>query len=200
MEPIGYRISSSASSGQDQRTVQKSQSMRFTVRDLLTHFALIACLTFSSASVAASKNEASVVTELYRAYAWEAVVSVTYDETSPRLRHLADEKGAVLRQYFSPELTALLVADSECKVRTREICKLDFVPIFASQDPAAMDLSIKRIGPGSVKVSFTYPSSQEKIQIDYKVRLVGGKWLITDIVYPGLSNTSLRKLLTAPAP
>ena len=173
--------------------------MRFTVRDLLSSFALIACIIFSSASVAASKNEASVVIELYKAYAWEAVC-ISADETSTRLRPLADEQGTVLRQYFSPELTALLVADSECRARTRELCKLDFVPIFASQDPAAMDLSIKRIGPGAVKVWFTYPSSRQKIEIDYKVRQFGGKWLITDIVYPGLSNTSLRKLLAAPMP
>lgn len=179
----------------------KSQNMQFTARDVFAIYVLVACLFFSSGvSAAASKTEASVVGELYRAYAWEAVIGVPTDEASPFKQHLVDERESVLRLYFSPELAGLLAANSQCKARTKEICKLDFDPIFASQDPAAMDLSIKRVAPGSVKVLFTYPSSREKIQIDYKVLQFGGKWRITDIIYPGHSNMSLRKLLTAPTP
>lgn len=172
--------------------------MKFTVRELLISCAVAASLLLASAADA--RTETTVVAQLYKTFAWEALVGIVPPDQAQAFKPLAEESESVLGQYFSPELTALLVADKKCKVRSREICKLDFVLLFASQDPAAMDLSIERAAPGVVKVMFTFPSTREKIELKYKLARIRGDWRITDITYPSLGDASLVKILRVPLP
>jgi hypothetical protein len=71
------------------------------------------------------------------------------------------------------------------------------MPLGASQNPAAQDLTITPAGPGWVQAQYTVPSSGQKIALKFQV--VSGKaaWRIKDIVYS--SGPSLRNLLLSGA-
>lgn len=148
------------------------------------------CVTSGTAASFGSE-QVTVVSSLYKDFAWQ-VFSTTNDMFGKPLAH-QDEK--VLQRFFDQELTSLVVGDYRCTVKTREICNLDFDPIFASQDPAASDLTI-RPGTGNVVVvEFTYPSNREKIRLEYQMVKSGKHWRIGDIRYPGMADSSLKKLL-----
>jgi hypothetical protein len=92
-------------------------------------------------------------------------------------------------------LSTLIALDAACAAQTREICKLDFDPIFASQDPNAADVVIKSLNPNKVRVEYNYPSSQQKIRLDYQLAQIAGRWRITDITYVSLGGPTLKTLL-----
>ena len=73
-----------------------------------------------------------VVAQLYADFACEAVLSEPGCDT----RHqLVDQPARVLSRYFDEPLIRLWLADRACAKRTHEICKLDFAPMWDSQDP-----------------------------------------------------------------
>ncbi|MCP5197525.1 MAG: hypothetical protein H6974_12210 [Gammaproteobacteria bacterium] len=91
----------------------------------------------------------------------------------------------------------LILADRECQQRTQELCNLDFVPMWASQDPAAANLRVK-LGtkPNEVLVQFNRSLNDRKlIEIYYEMEQVAGSWLIADI---RTSEWSLVELLENP--
>lgn len=137
-----------------------------------------------------------VVANLYKAFAWQALVSS--DDVFGR--PLAEQEGSVLRRYFDRELTSLLVDDHRCAVTNGELCNLDFDPIFASQDPAAAALSIRSISNSLVAVEFTSPSSGEKVRLEYRLAKNEHGWRIGDIRYPGMSKATLKQLLARKLP
>jgi hypothetical protein len=104
----------------------------------------------------------STVMSLYQDYAWEAVVA----EPGKFGVGLMQAPKATLGQYFAPTLATLLAEDQACVERTQEICKLDFSPIWASQDPGAVGLTVE---PGSepsvVRVRFTKPASEDTVEL-----------------------------------
>jgi hypothetical protein len=56
------------------------------------------------------------------------------------------------------------------------------VPIWASQDPTAVDLSIEKTKKEDIiKVRFRYPSNNEKIELNYRVTKTPKGWRISDI-------------------
>ena len=79
-------------------------------------------------------------------------------------------------------------------LRDDEICKLDFSPIWASQDPGATAL---QISPGStpdiVTVRYRYPGNNSDIHITYHLSKINGSWRIADIESD--ASPSLRHLL-----
>lgn len=93
-----------------------------------------------------------------------------------------------------------MVQDRQCATTSGEPCNLDFDPIFASQDPAAIDLSIRSVPNDMVAVEFTYPSSGEKVKLEYRLAKSQAGWRIGDIRYPGMSDVSLKQLLARKQP
>lgn len=156
----------------------------------------IPILASPDAASRAPDEQLVLVAEIYKAFAWQALSSANDIFGKPLLQ----QEGPILRRYFDKELASLLVKDRQCAVRTGEICNLDFDPIFASQDPAAADLSIHSAPSDSVLVEFTYPSSGEKIRLEYRLAKSPAGWRVSDIRYPGMSNSSLKQLLARKLP
>jgi hypothetical protein len=118
------------------------------------------------------------VERLYRDYAWEAVMSTPGKNVSG----LMQESRATLERYFDHTLTDLIVKDSECAVRTHEICNLDFLPIWSGQDPAASDLTVTSTSdPSVVGVQFHHPAATVPIKLTFTLAKSAGGWRITDI-------------------
>lgn len=157
--------------------------------------ALACALVFSPVVVAG--NGAGTVARLYKDFAWQALVSPGSAPEAVKVfgQAVSDRPRAVLNRYFDPSLARLLAKDNACVRKTREVCNLDFDPIFGSQDPAVTDLTIKAIRPGQVQVEFKYPSTEQLIRLDYRLRMVGGRWRIADIAYPTIGPRSLRAVL-----
>ena len=135
------------------------------------------------------KKPEDVVAWLYRDFAFDAIMRRYWNNAS-----LIEQPKKVLRLYFTEEMASLITKDRKCVKETHEICRLDFDPIFASQDPEAVDLTISPADqPNTVRVQFRYPGNGELISLAYQVQKTGGSWRIRDIVYA--DGGSLRKLL-----
>jgi PP-loop superfamily ATP-utilizing enzyme len=131
-----------------------------------------------------------VVVRLYRDYAWEAVMSGTV-----RDGFFADQPLVELEKYLDHELASLLVADAECIRRTHEICNLEFMPLFASQDPAASDLEVEETKKkDEVQVTFKRLGG-DQVRMLFKMRQEVAGWRISDIEYE--SSRSLKTILKA---
>jgi hypothetical protein len=172
--------------------------MLFTVAKrfiVITALALPLCCP-STACAAQAEPEAKVVAKLYRDYAWQAIA------TQPDLfgEGLAGESRTRLENYFAPELAHLLVEDSACQLRTREMCNLDFDLLFDSQDPRVADLSVETIERGKVRVQFNDPVTDKKTRIEFKLAMVSGEWRIADIIYIEHPQQSLKAVLSRPIP
>lgn len=139
-----------------------------------------------------AESEAKVVASLYKNYAWQAFTS------QPELfgDRLGSENQATLEQYFSPDLAKLLVEDAACEARTKEMCHLDFDPLFDSQDPRVTDLDVTNLSPGKVRVQFKDPVTDVVTRIEFKLVLVGNRWRIADIIYNGHPPGSLKTVLS----
>ena len=142
---------------------------------------LLLLVTCASASRADSGTTAvELVARLYRDFAWEAVI----DEPEWRKHELLNQPQTVLARYFDSNLTALIRRDRRCVATTREICNLDFSPIWASQDPGASGLKIVAgPTPEIVNVSFRYPGNGTKVELSYRTVKTRAGWRIADIRY-----------------
>lgn len=152
--------------------------------------AILAMLITGAANAAAEPGSAvETVERLYHDYAWEAVVQ------GPRAEQLRLMEAPLetLRRYFTGSLATLLVKDRECAARTKEICRLDFEPIWGSQDPATTELSIvPGRDPSSVRVSFSYPGQAQRIELTYTLVNEPAGWRISNITG---SDWNLRNIL-----
>jgi hypothetical protein len=134
-----------------------------------------------------------VVTKLYRDYAWEVLIMEPCQCSG---RFLSESEG-VLSKYLAPRLTQLVLADRACAASRKEICNLDFSPIWDGNDPSAANLRVK-LGtkPNEVLVQFNYALNDNKpISIYYDMVEVGGAWRIANI---RTSKWSLTKILETP--
>jgi hypothetical protein len=131
-----------------------------------------------AAQRATSSSAAVTVVQLYRDFAWEAVV----EEPEWPGHALLDQPRAILLRYFDEQLTDLLLADRACENRTHGICRLDFLPIWASQDPAATELKVVPTQDSSVVVvKFRYPSNGDSVELRYQLLHTASGWRIHDI-------------------
>ena len=95
-----------------------------------------------------------------------------------------EQPRAVLAQYFDDSLTELILRDRACAERTHEICRLDFDPIWDSQDPGATELKVLATGDSSVvAVTFRFPSTGETIALSYRMVRTRNGWRVHDIAY-----------------
>jgi len=137
-----------------------------------------------------------VVYRVYKDYAWEALGLDLNDSNALFGKDIANENKDVLQNYFTIELSTLLEKDANSKKRANgELGKLEFDPIFASQDPGAYNLKVHLLSSGNVQVLFTYPSDGTKIELEYKVSHEEKGWRISDIIYKSKGGFSLKKIL-----
>lgn len=121
----------------------------------------------------------AIVAKLYRDFAWEALI----DEPKQSELELLNQPRQVLSQYFNNNLVSLLLKDRECQRKTHEICNLDFLPIWAGQDPGAYQLKVLATSnPNIVSVNFLYPSNGGKIELTYRVTKTKEGWRVGDII------------------
>jgi hypothetical protein len=157
-----------------------------------THLVVATALSSVGSSASAADTASQAVARLYRDYAWEAVVA------QPSTPGLAQQPKTVLLKYFTPKLASALAADAACSARNAEICALDFAPLWASQDPAAVDLSVSPgTRAGQVGVQFTYPGTGQVLRLTFRLVRTKAGWRVADIVYP--SGPSLAQQLEGSA-
>lgn len=132
----------------------------------------------------------AVVTGLYRDYAWETAGG----EANESRNSLAAESRPVLERYFDDAMTALILKDQECTSRTGEICNLDFVPVWASQDPTGATPRIAATAkPETVEVQLDSPGAESQ-KLTYSMAATPRGWRIADIGYG--EGQTLRGLLS----
>ena len=146
---------------------------------------LIFLFIFSSL-VRASDDASATVINLYKDFSWETVI------VDPNMDGLIDQPLEVLQRYFDDRLSNLIVKDRQCVKHTHEICALDFMPIWDSQDVGASDLSIKSVTDKSVvDVTFVFAESHEKRHLKYQLAQTARGWRISDIRAESWSLLSL---------
>lgn len=153
-------------------------------------FAIVALSASGSGVLAATSADPRValVSNLYAAYAWEAL------DADGKRESFNQEKKAVLEAYVTPALAALLLRDRQCVARSHEICHLDFLPMWDSQDPDQAKYRVVGLTyAGSVGVQVTY-ANDGRHDLQYYFAQVAGEWRIDDIRG---KKWSLRKLLSA---
>lgn len=134
--------------------------------------------------------QVAVVAELYKSFAFETAIQ------EPNLGPIfLNSPRSALLNFLTPTLTDLILADSKCAAETQEICKLNFSPLWDSQDPSGSTVRI--IGtnvPSKVKVEVRY-SSETRV-IFYQLSLTPNGWRIKDIQFER-NHRSLAKILGA---
>ncbi|MEO8803741.1 MAG: hypothetical protein ABI304_12905 [Rudaea sp.] len=140
----------------------------------------------------AVRADVTVVHALYDEFAGEAVL-----EDPETQKPLLDQSRVVLLRYFTPELSALILRDRECAARTREVCNLDFLPIWDSQDP--MGATVKMAGEpavGKVRATIRYANGEKRILI-FRLAQTSVGWRIADVIYAGDKPTLAQILRSA---
>jgi hypothetical protein len=133
--------------------------------------------------------QVAVVRSLYERFSAEAVL----EEPSPE-GELVDQPMSVLSLYFDKELATLWLKDRDCVERSHEICRLDFSPLWDSQDAGGATVSIKPdTGVDSVQAVVTY-GGKEKRRIHYELVRTSSGWRIHDVAFDG-KRGSLRRIL-----
>ncbi len=156
---------------------------------------LIAIQLFTPTTCFSSENRlATLVSRVYQSYAWVAVFSISPPRNALPLAQASREE---LRGIFSPELAQAIWADAQCAQKRGEICLLDFEILFDSQDPSAVELTVR---PGShageVIACFKDIEGTQKC-LTFLGKAVGRSTRVTDIIYPG--HQSLRQVLGLPS-
>ncbi|GLQ50959.1 hypothetical protein ACFFJT_07130 [Dyella flava] len=154
--------------------------------------ALIAALlpAVSLAAESLTGPEALIV-KLYKDYAWEAVIDEPVDSDAGLLQQPVN----ILNRYFDPHMVSLILRDRVCEEKNG-ICRLDYDPIWDSQDPGgAMGMKIQQMAdPSEVSVDFIYAGHAAHMHIVYVLSQTRDGWRISDIQG---TTPSLRKLLEA---
>jgi hypothetical protein len=100
-----------------------------------------------------------------------------------------------LTKYLDDSLASLLVQDRACVVKTKEICRLDPMPLWDAQDIGATDLKIiSTKDPTIVTVTFRFADSKAKRTLTYRLIQSRNGWRVHDIIYD--RGYWLRSLLT----
>ncbi|WP_155394175.1 DUF3828 domain-containing protein [Xanthomonas albilineans] len=153
-------------------------------------------LLFLSFTAWADNDARYTVYHLYRDFGWQALFESSGEAEQYLGKSITGQSRGVLNKYFDPQLTQLILNEADCNARSRgELCKLDFDPIFASQDDAAINMVIKDAVDGNVVVQYEYPSNSQKVSMEFKLRRIPAGWRIYDILYLNYDNRSLRGIL-----
>lgn len=158
-------------------------------------YAVIAASAFGTAGYCQAgqlvPSQVKVVANLYRAFAYESVV----EEPNGGVGFL-DSAAAVQVKYLTPKLMALIRKDRKCTTTTHEICKLDWLPLWDSQDPIGATVKVKATSDTN-KVNAEVRYQEEVKTLTYTLRHLDVGWRIDDISY-GTTRPTLRETLSAP--
>lgn len=135
--------------------------------------------------------QVELVTQLYKQYACEAVIEI------PELSNcsLLDQPKSTLLHFFDPRLAQAITQDRTCTKKSRELCRLDFMPLWDSQDASGAIVSVSEgKNPTTVIADINYP--QTKRQLTYSLKKTKRGWRIVDIAY-GDSKLSLMGILAS---
>jgi hypothetical protein len=142
---------------------------------------LFAASPFGAAHTQSAKVPPSLalVRALYAQYACEAVLDYCDGD-----HELLDQPRRVLERYFDSTLAALWVADRACEARTHEICRIDFLPMWNSQDPTGTMVTVL---PGQdstqVRVELRNFGASEPRVLVYSLTRTSRGWRIHDIAF-----------------
>lgn len=150
-----------------------TRSKKFAAKSLLALATL-----FSTALHAGEvlRPDVIVVATLYADYSWEAVV----DEPLHLRSGLLQQNTSELGKYFSPDIAAAIVRDSDCAEKSGEVCALDFLPHWDSQDPTGATV---RVFAGKIlgEVLAVITHQRSKRKLIYQLKQTNSGWRITDI-------------------
>lgn len=129
----------------------------------------------------------------------EDVIRSLYNSHEPWNNKEIDLKNKnSLADYFDKDLVDLILRDSDCVRKTKEICRLDFDPILDAQDFEKSDLNIKikkiKLNSHIASYEVTFTNIDTRILI-YELRKKKNKWRIFDILYS--NGSSLKNILSA---
>lgn len=158
-----------------------------------THTAFLASTLIASLAHAepALSPQVELVAELYRQHACEAVIEV------PALSRcaLSDQPKAHLLRFFYPKLAEALDQDRDCRAKSQEVCRLDFMPLWDSQDASGAVVTIRAAKEaGTVNASIQY--AQVRRVVTYLLKEGAHGWRIVDIRF-GVNRPSLMHTLTS---
>ena len=141
-------------------------------------------------AAAASSPQVALVARLYQRFAYEAVLQ------RPPQPGLRSQPRRRLQRYFTPGLSGLLRRDQRCVERSGAVCRLDFLPLWDSQDAAGTAVDVE---PGATpdRVRVTLHGRGASRRVVYRLVRLRRGWRIHDIDYAGRTRT-LRGLLGAP--
>jgi hypothetical protein len=154
------------------------------MRTLFSALALVATIASDSAGAQVPNSE-DTVKQLYKDYAWEAVM-ITADVW------IGAESRSVLERYFDSDLAVIWVKSRECEP---DFCGDDWIkydPLWDSQDPAGFsDVSIQATNdPHIVRVEMSAPcgvgnrcvsGDYVKVRLTYYLQQTKQGWRISDI-------------------
>lgn len=132
------------------------------------------------------------VVRLYRDFAFEATIE------APDLSRqgFLEQSRSILERYVDSNLANLILRDRQCEERTKEICRLDFLPMWDSQDPAGATVRIAATRDANdVTVALAYPGTPGNVTLNYQLVKTKSGWRIHNI---RASNWSLLKILGSP--
>lgn len=148
---------------------------------------MLGLLTPSSALLSAQslrETGRDVVRRLYADLACEAVRAEPRCPTDRALVELSRER---LSRYFDRRLADLWDRDRACTARTRDVCRLDFSPIWDSQDPAGTTVRILPTDREErVEVELRHSGAPDVVRLQFEVVQRASGWRIRDIVKPGV--------------
>ncbi|SEO77163.1 hypothetical protein SAMN02800692_2044 [Luteibacter sp. UNC138MFCol5.1] len=184
----------SNSSEMKRMKTMKSGSLRMML--LLSATACFSPINALAVDRRSAAGSLDVVAHLYRDHAWEAMASSSGPADTGFGPTIAEAPRSMLERYFEHHLVDLLQGDADCQAKHEgEVCNLDFNILFSSQDPAATDLTLEATGKDRVMVSFTYPSDNEKIRIEYITVETQAGWRIKDVIFHNMKDLSLAEML-----
>ena len=155
--------------------------MTLLIRTLIIANALASCgVGAASVQEVPPPSRAALVSRLYEDFACE----VTSDSGCPEGRALVDLKRSALASYFDDQLVELWLADRTCVARTREICNLDFDPVWASQDPVGTSFKVVPTANATiVNVELFHAPTGDRKVLHYTVVRTAAGWRIHDIAH-----------------
>ncbi|MDB4908365.1 MAG: hypothetical protein JWO05_3149 [Gemmatimonadetes bacterium] len=121
----------------------------------------------------------TLIASLYAAFACEAVVDAPGCDST---HELMDQPKPVLARYFDAQMVRLWLADRKCAAQSREICSLDFAPMWSSQDPIGTTVRILPTNdPRLVDVELLSPQGKTRQLLRYTLVKTPQGWRIHDI-------------------
>lgn len=154
----------------------RPKKMKAAFQAIAIIFAVVV-LTGTCYAAQARTPQVALVAKLYKDFAFEAVL----DEPSLGVGFL-DSPRDVLLSYLTPSLAELIFKDRKCVADTHEICNLDFMPLWDSQDAAGAAVRFLPMSTNDkVKVELRYGSGTRTLI--YFLKHTKRGWRIQNIAY-----------------